>query len=92
MKVAYDTHNTGVLFVNDKKDTERHPDWQGHINVAGVDYWISAWNKQSRAGNEFISLAVREKQPRGKPQPQAPESTTDSPNSVNPDFDDEIPF
>ena len=35
--------NSGVLFKNDKKETEKHPDYKGNIMVDGNEYWLSAW-------------------------------------------------
>jgi hypothetical protein len=58
--MAYDNTNRGVLFNNDKKQNANHPDWQGNINVGGVEYWLSAWNKEGQKG-AFISLSVKPK-------------------------------
>ncbi len=38
--------NSGVLFKNDKKESEKHPDYKGNITVGGQDYWLSAWIKE----------------------------------------------
>ena len=54
--------NSGVLFKNDKKTEEKHPDMSGSINIDGTEYWISGWKKQSKAGTGFISLSVRTKE------------------------------
>lgn len=56
----YDNTNRGVLFTNDKKQSANHPDFKGNINVGGVDYWLSAWNKKGQKG-AFISLSVQAK-------------------------------
>lgn len=53
----YDNTNKGALFTNNKKTTERHPDYTGTINVDGVDYWLSAWVRDSRVG-KMLSLSV----------------------------------
>jgi hypothetical protein len=57
-------NNSGVLFKNDKKDTEKHPDYKGNIMVDGNEYWLSAWIKQGKTG-KFMGLAVspRDAQP-----------------------------
>ena len=57
----YDRTNTGALFKNDRKESERHPDYTGSINVGGTDYWLSAWLKTDRNGKKFMSLSVKPK-------------------------------
>lgn len=65
--------NTGVLFVVDDKKSDRHPDYNGQIDVDGVAYWVSGWKKKSlKDGKPYLSLAVNPKNPRGQassPQP-----------------------
>jgi hypothetical protein len=74
----YDNTNSGALFKNDDKQTDKHPDYRGSINVDGTDYWLSAWLKTSKKGIRFMSLAVKPKEdPNSKPKPE---------------FDDRVPF
>ena len=56
--------NSGVLFKNDKKENEKHPDYKGNIMVDGNKYWLSAWIKEGKTG-KFMGLAVspRDAQP-----------------------------
>jgi hypothetical protein len=56
--------NSGVLFVNDKKDNEKAPNYKGNIMVDGQEYWLSAWVKEGKTG-KFLGLAVspRDAQP-----------------------------
>lgn len=58
--------NSGVLFKNDRKDKESHPDYKGSVNVGGTEYWLSAWIKTGAKG-KFMSLAVS---PKDKAAPQ----------------------
>ena len=53
----YDNRNSGALFINDRKATDRHPDWNGKLNVNGTDYWLSGWKKQGQKG-PFLSLSL----------------------------------
>lgn len=53
--------NSGALFVNDRKEKDSQPDHTGSAIVNGVDYWVSAWIKKSKKGNEFFSLSFRPK-------------------------------
>jgi len=63
--MEYDNSNKGTLGKNKRKEKESHPDYSGQINVAGVDYWLSAWLKTNAStGEKFFSLAVKPKVPR----------------------------
>ena len=83
----YDNTNSGVLFKNDRKETDKHPDYQGSINVEGREMWLSAWIKQGQKG-KFMSLSVKPKeQPRQAPAPKAA-----APAPSDWDDSDSIPF
>lgn len=53
--------NTGSLFKNQKKETEKHPDYTGSLKLEDGDYMISAWIKEGKSGN-FLSLSIRKKE------------------------------
>ena len=74
----YDNTNRGVLFKNDQKEQDNHPDYTGKINVGGKDFWLSAWIKTSKAGQKFMSLSVKPIEPQQQKSAAPP--------------DDEIPF
>ncbi len=57
----YDNTNKGALFQAKEKKTDKHPDYDGSINVEGHDYWVSGWRKVSKNGNTFLSLSVKRK-------------------------------
>jgi hypothetical protein len=62
----YDNTNRGMLTRNDKQGNESRPDYRGSINVAGVDYWLSAWIREGREGTKlegqkYMSLSVQPK-------------------------------
>lgn len=52
--------NSGALYVNDKKQNDKHPDRNGSAMIDGVEYWISGWIKEGKSG-KFMSLAFRRK-------------------------------
>ena len=99
MSDQYDNTDKGVLFKNDKEGNEKRPDYKGSINVGGVDYWLSAWIRTSKAGSKYMSLAVKPKDAARAPvqndfdarYPSEPKAPAVPVPAVD-DFDDEIPF
>ena len=61
MMAEYDNTNTGAIFRNKRKDTDKHPDGTGTANIEGVEYWVSSWNKTSKSGEQFRSLSFKRK-------------------------------
>lgn len=61
------------MFRNNNKKTDKHPDERGTLMVNGVEFEISSWTKQSKAGEYYRSLSVREKRsdytPQNNPEP-----------------------
>jgi hypothetical protein len=54
----YDNTNSGTFFINDRKEKETHPDYNGKINVEGKEYYLKGWKKTAKSGLTFMSLAV----------------------------------
>jgi hypothetical protein len=52
--------NSGTLFKNDKREKETHPNAKGTALIDGVEYYISAWTKEGKAG-KFQSLSFERK-------------------------------
>ena len=105
--MAYDNTNSGALFLNDRKETEKHPDFRGTINVDGTEYWVSGWTKDiqngPKRGESMISLALTPKQASGGSPSRGGQSGTArmpgragsvpaSPSNQDDEFDDDIPF
>ena len=100
----YDNTNRGVLFKNDRKEKDSHPDYKGSINVDGQEFWVSAWIKAGKKG-KFFSMSIQPKEQ--APQRQAPDRAgqwkagapsqpqRQAPQPANVGFanmDDDIPF
>lgn len=51
----------GSLFRNEKKTTDKHPNLKGKVMLPnGEVRWLSAWTKETSAGEKWISLSVGE--------------------------------
>ena len=90
----YDNTNRGVLFKNDRKEKDTHPNMKGSINVEGVEYWVSAWTKDGQNG-KFISLSLTPKeatQTAAQAAQQAAPPQRQQAAPVVQDLDDDIPF
>ena len=91
----YDNTNRGVLFKNDRKEKDTHPNMKGSINVEGVEYWVSAWTKEGQNG-KFISLSLTPKEQTQTAaqaaQHAAPPQRQQQAAPVVEQLDDDIPF
>lgn len=90
----YDNTNSGVLFINDRKTTDRHPDWNGKLNVNGVEHWFSAWKKQGQKG-PFLSVSIGkpvEEQRPAQPAPVSRPAPGRAPAKPLQDMDSDIPW
>lgn len=60
--------NSGALFPNKRKESEKHPDLTGTLDVEGQQFWINAWSKTSKTnGEEWLSISIRPKENQGAP-------------------------
>ena len=75
MAQAYETRpNTGVLFNNETKKSENHPDMRGSVDIdrnllidqlkkhqdGPIKIAIAAWKKESKNGLSFLSISASE--------------------------------
>ena len=60
--MSFDNTNRGVLFKNQEMSRDSDADYRGNINVGGVEHWLNAWIKTSKAGEKYMSLSVRPKE------------------------------
>lgn len=72
----YDNTNTGGIWGNDKKDTDRHPDFRGQANIEGVEYWVAAWkrgpNDNPKSPALRFAFTPKDAKPTTVPEDQAP--------------------
>lgn len=89
--MAYDDTNRGVLFKNEDKKSDKHPDYSGRLNVDGVEYFFDGWRKTSESGRQFLSVSVKRKQQ--KPAAEAPKSKAERAKAYQAGGDDfDAPF
>ena len=89
--MEYDNSNRGVLFKNDRKEKETHPDYKGsYTSGDGQEFWLSAWIKKDKNGNSFMSLSTTAKdEAHNKGMQQARQAMSPQPQEP---FSDDIPF
>lgn len=82
--------NTGSLFANDRKTKDTHPSHKGQAKIGGVEYWVSAWVKESNSGKRYFSFAFEPKdEQRAVADAQAPDNRYASGPA---DMSDDVPF
>jgi len=89
--MEYDNSNRGVLFKNDRKEKDTHPDYKGsYTDGNGAEFWLSAWIKKDKNGNSFMSLSTTSKdEVHNKGVQQARKAMAPQPQEP---FADDIPF
>ena len=86
----YDDTNRGALFKNDRKESDKHPDYKGPLNINGTDGWIAAWLKTDKNGKKYMSLSWEPKQ-----QSHAADPAQQGPQAKSQGYEDpsdEVPF
>ena len=56
----WDNEGQGKLWNNDKKESDKQPDFTGSLVLDGVKYSLAAWNNVSKAGDTYIGLRIKE--------------------------------
>ena len=86
----YSKENRGQIWRSKDKQKDTDRDFQGDININGVEYWLSGWQRKEGANPKapVISFSVKAKdavQNQGIQQAQQAAAPMD-------DMDDDIPF
>lgn len=86
----YSNENRGSVWKNDRKESDKHPDFTGTINVEGVEYYLNAWKKREDANPKapLLSFTVKKKEPRQ----DAPQRSSKPAGGSLKDIDDDIPW
>lgn len=92
----YDNTNRGVLFKNEDKQSAKHPDYRGNINVGGQEFWLDAWIQEIRngakAGQKFMSISIKPKMAQEHAGATRNPPTRDQAPPRREELDDDIPF
>lgn len=87
--------NSGSLFKNDRKESDKHPGMTGTALINGVEYWVSSWRKDSGSKGPWLSLAFKPKEERRKePKPAKTSYDRDDQRTMREHLDDDadLPF
>ena len=89
--------NSGALFKEENKKSEKHPDYKGNCMIDGKVKYIAAWINEAQNGKKYMSLSFSD------PLQDANYKKEDSSATPKPEFskpsatplvasDDDIPF
>jgi hypothetical protein len=88
--MAYELrNNSGAAFKNRRKTEDNHPDFTGDIMVDNKVYWLNVKSRETKNGEQWMSVWISEKKNQTKP---AIEQTSSKPAPQQIDLDDSIPF
>ena len=88
-KKKFDETNRGAIWKNEKKETDKHPDFTGSINVDGHDYWLNGWRRPEGAAPNAPSMKFTVRRKDGKPQQQELPRTQQQKRA---EMQDDIPY
>lgn len=67
--------NSGMLFYNDDKKSDKAPDWSGQVNIEGKQYRIAGWENEGKNGT-FLGLQFSEPEESNDDQPRGRERSS----------------
>jgi hypothetical protein len=48
--MSYSNENSGFIGKNNRKESDKHPDISGSINIEGKEFWLSGWKNAKGYG------------------------------------------
>tara|TARA_R110000851_G_scaffold134377_1_gene269649 strand:- start:507 stop:779 length:273 start_codon:yes stop_codon:yes gene_type:complete len=74
--MAYENKpNTGAMFKNEKKESDKHPDFTGTFyDKDGVKMNLAMWKNESKTGKQYFAVAASEWRESGKTAPDKTEA------------------
>jgi len=92
MSQEYDNNLRGVLFKNDRKEKDTHPDYKGQCEVDGEEFWISSWIKEGAKGKYMTLSFTAKDQPKNPPAREPQRQSRQEQRGGFDSMDDDIPF
>ena len=62
--------DTGQLFKNEKRESDRHPEYEGEFKIrcphcsGSLLGWVKGWVREAKTGDKYFSLAFKHRQGR----------------------------
>ena len=85
----------GALFTNEKKESDKQPDYQGSVNLDnskdGPKLRLSAWKKTGEKAGAYLSVSIQEFLTKEEAQARKVSASAGTQTDQNIDYDD-IPF
>lgn len=60
--MSYDKTNTGAIWPNKNRKTDKHPSHTGSVNVDGVEYNVSGWVGDKTKNQPSLSFRLTKKE------------------------------
>ncbi len=83
--MAYDNTNRGAIWGAKERKTDKHPHFNGHLDVEGRKYRVVAWKRAEGANPNAPALTF-------KIEPEKTNEEKMKPQPVDLPFDDDLPF
>jgi uncharacterized protein (DUF736 family) len=71
--------NSGSLFRETEKKSEKSPDYTGKVKIGGKEQRIAGWIKQTKSGETYLSLSISDLNRNGDRNPVAKPANDDIP-------------